>query len=157
MHVGITSLTSGFLWSRWRGKRSRHSRRMHNPQCYVSGKMPMAPDNLTTQVSRASVGMMLSLFSRNIWYSTPQGLKATIAAILTIVMITLDTQARDPLWRYGMACKYLQSIFGDTRETIYMKPYCKLLINQRLWGFYLWDELTHCGQRCKSLVNIVLE
>ena len=32
------SLTSGFLWSRWRGKRSRHSRRMRNPQFYVSGK-----------------------------------------------------------------------------------------------------------------------
>ena len=35
------SLTSGFLWSRWRGKRSRHSRRMRNPQFYVSGKRPM--------------------------------------------------------------------------------------------------------------------
>ena len=35
------SLTSGFLWYRWRGKRSRHSRRMRNLQCYVSGKMPM--------------------------------------------------------------------------------------------------------------------
>ena len=34
-------LTSGFLWSRWRGKRSRHSRRMRNPQFYVSGKRPM--------------------------------------------------------------------------------------------------------------------
>ena len=30
------SLTSGFLWNRWRGKRSRHSRRMRNPQFYVS-------------------------------------------------------------------------------------------------------------------------
>ena len=28
------SLTSGFLWSRWRGKRSRHSRRMRNPQFF---------------------------------------------------------------------------------------------------------------------------
>ena len=36
------SLTSGFLWSRWRGKRCRHSRRMSNPQFYVSGKRPMA-------------------------------------------------------------------------------------------------------------------
>ena len=36
------SLTSGFLWSRWRGKRSRHSRRMRNPHYYVSGKRPMA-------------------------------------------------------------------------------------------------------------------
>ena len=35
------SLTSGFLWSRWRGKRSRHSRRMRNQQFCVSGKRPM--------------------------------------------------------------------------------------------------------------------
>ena len=32
------SLTSGFLLSRCRGKRSRHSRRMRNPQFCVSGK-----------------------------------------------------------------------------------------------------------------------
>ena len=36
------SLTNGFLWSRCRGKLSRHSRRMRNPQSYVSGKRPMA-------------------------------------------------------------------------------------------------------------------
>ena len=36
------SLTSGFLWSQWWGKRPRHSRRMHNPQFCVSGKRPMA-------------------------------------------------------------------------------------------------------------------
>ena len=35
------SLTRGFLWSRWRGKYSRHSRRMHNPQFHVSGKGPL--------------------------------------------------------------------------------------------------------------------
>ena len=38
------SLTSGFLWNRWRGKRSRHSRRMRNLQFYVSGKRPMVLD-----------------------------------------------------------------------------------------------------------------
>ena len=36
------SLTSGFLWSRWRVTHSRHSRRMRNPQFYVSGKRPIA-------------------------------------------------------------------------------------------------------------------
>ena len=36
------SLTSGFLWSRWRGERSRHSRRMRIHQFYVSDKRPMA-------------------------------------------------------------------------------------------------------------------
>ena len=35
------SLTSGFLWSWWRGKCSRHSRRMRNPRFCVSGKRPM--------------------------------------------------------------------------------------------------------------------
>ena len=36
------SLTSGFPWSRWRGKRSRNSRRMSSPRFYVSGKRPIA-------------------------------------------------------------------------------------------------------------------
>ena len=36
------SLTSGFLWSQWRGKRSRHSRRMRNSQFYVFDKRPIA-------------------------------------------------------------------------------------------------------------------
>ena len=44
------SLTSVFLWSRWRGKRSRHSRRMRNRQFYVSGKRPM-----TTWVDQVQV------------------------------------------------------------------------------------------------------
>ena len=30
------SLTRCFLWSRWRGKRSRHTQRMRNPQLYIS-------------------------------------------------------------------------------------------------------------------------
>ena len=38
------SLTSGFLWSWWRGKRARYSRHMRNPQFYVSGKRPMHTD-----------------------------------------------------------------------------------------------------------------
>ena len=36
------SLTNGFLWGQWRGNRSRHSRRMRNPQFYVSGTRHMA-------------------------------------------------------------------------------------------------------------------
>ena len=40
------SLTSGFPWSTWQGKRSRHSRRILNPQFYVSGKKPMATSGM---------------------------------------------------------------------------------------------------------------
>ena len=50
MHLG--SLASGFLWSRWRGKRSRHSRGMRNSQLYVSVKRPM--ERSKTQVTTTS-------------------------------------------------------------------------------------------------------
>ena len=42
-------LTSGLVWSRWQGKRSRHSGRMRNPQFYVLDKRPMQsiPHRLT--------------------------------------------------------------------------------------------------------------
>ena len=40
MHHG-TCATDGIANLRWRGKRSRYSRRMRNPQLYVSGKMPI--------------------------------------------------------------------------------------------------------------------
>ena len=35
------SLTSSFLWNPWWGERSRHSRRMRNPQFYVAVKRPI--------------------------------------------------------------------------------------------------------------------
>ena len=51
------SLTSGLLWSRWWGKRSRHSRRMHNPQFYVSGRSPcLVLWNLHLDISPYSCG-----------------------------------------------------------------------------------------------------
>ena len=41
------SVTSGFLWSQWRGKCSRHSWRMRNPQFRVFGKRPIDSPNAT--------------------------------------------------------------------------------------------------------------
>ena len=55
------SLTCVFLWSWWRGKRSRHSRRMRNPQFYVSGKMPME-----SMVSRACLRYTRAFFTPGI-------------------------------------------------------------------------------------------
>ena len=49
------SLTSGFLWSWWQGKRSRHSWRMRNPQFYVSGKRPMLLFSVFSQLGRSYV------------------------------------------------------------------------------------------------------
>ena len=46
------SLASGFRWSRWRGKRSRHSRRMHSVQFYVSGLRSITWTNDTQDLRR---------------------------------------------------------------------------------------------------------
>ena len=55
------SLTSGVLWSRWRGNHSRHSQRMRNPQFYVSGKRSM--DQTDPGWSKRGLGPVLFLRS----------------------------------------------------------------------------------------------
>ena len=57
------SLTSDFLWSRWRGKRSRHSRRKRNPQFYVSGKRPISSSSSLYYSSSSASSSSSSLFS----------------------------------------------------------------------------------------------
>ena len=63
----LGSLTSGFLWSRWRGKRSR---RMRNPQFYVSGKRPIVNTVLFVR-ARVSAAMVMTCSSRDIPVSEP--------------------------------------------------------------------------------------
>ena len=46
------SLNSCFIWIRWRGKCSRHSRRMRNPQFYVSGKRSITINVAVRSLSR---------------------------------------------------------------------------------------------------------
>ena len=55
------SLTSGFLGSRWRGKRSRHSQRMRNPQFYVSGKRPIEATPVMTNHQQKDLDMYAKL------------------------------------------------------------------------------------------------
>ena len=54
------SVISCFLWSRW-WKRSRHSRRMHNPQFYVFGKRPMSSHN-------ERFGLLCIVFTLSVFY-----------------------------------------------------------------------------------------
>ena len=51
------SLTSSFHSSRWQKKRSRHSRRMTNPQFYVSGKWHMSRRSTTIVLTRLLLGL----------------------------------------------------------------------------------------------------
>ena len=71
------SLTSGFLWSRWRGKRSRHSRRMRNPQFCVSGKRPMGNLKLLAAPQQDDLQCLAPrLPGQSIWFASyrPSGL-----------------------------------------------------------------------------------
>ena len=60
------SLTSGFLWSRMRRKRSRHSQRMRNPQFYVSGKRPMLLHNSSPPKCRKHAGESLRFLASDL-------------------------------------------------------------------------------------------
>ena len=66
------SLTSGFLWNRWRGNRSRHSQRMRNPQFYVSVKRP---DFNFQQLFKQSIKVFIrfklfaTLLAHKIWFN----------------------------------------------------------------------------------------
>ena len=53
------SLTGGFFWSRWRGKRSRHSRRMRNQQFYLSGNRSMPRVVVTVDICPNSLKSIL--------------------------------------------------------------------------------------------------
>ena len=57
------SLASGFLWSRWGGKRSRHSRRMRNPHFNISVKRPI---ELVFRISKTIKKNTFQVFM--VWY-----------------------------------------------------------------------------------------
>ena len=63
------SLTSGFLWSRWRGKSSRHSRRMRNPQIYESGKKFMVYQTFVTNRGCSGVICHLDPWHLMAWWT----------------------------------------------------------------------------------------
>ena len=73
------SLTSGFIWSRWRGKRSRHSRHMRNPQFYVSDKRPILG------------------WRRQSWIPSPREMTTSSSYIVDNI-ITLIARFMGPTW-----------------------------------------------------------
>ena len=75
------SLSSGFLCSLWRGKRSRHSRHIRNPQFYVSGKRHINKQNINTSRPRsngchfADESFKCIFLNENVWISVRISLK----------------------------------------------------------------------------------
>ena len=76
------SLTSGFLWSRWRGECFRHSRCMRNSQFYVSCKrlmvsvvtlLPLGNLVIFTMLQKQSLKVCVNRLHEYImnWFKTP--------------------------------------------------------------------------------------
>ena len=63
-------LTSGFLWNRWRGKRSRHSRRMRKRHFYVSGKRPWTPSSFHEEGSQSLASSRFMVIIKMLLYSS---------------------------------------------------------------------------------------
>ena len=110
------SLTSGFLWSRWRGKRSRHSRRMRNPQFYVSGKRPMEACDLLTHLFQARCLNRKILSERHIriWNLKHHWL---IMRILIEIIFDLLIPSCLNLWRVNDVCWSQTRIIFARRKT----------------------------------------
>ena len=100
------SLINGFLWGPRRGKRSRHSRRMHNTLFYVSGKRPIQ--------TRCDLNKMVPILQTNYFQKNVSNKIGTqdrgFGDQEQFVSITIYTAARDwsdkivsrpawPLWR----------------------------------------------------------
>ena len=83
----LRSLTSGFLWSQWRGKRSRSSRCMRNPQFYVSGKRSM----VSVQSYRSSGGEVIQEDMDAIYQTTTKVKQVCVFRISVTCACIFDT------------------------------------------------------------------
>ena len=86
------SLTSGFLWSGWRGKRSRHSRRMRNPQSYASGKRPITDVSRHWWINTAWIAIPMSNANQKVQVTPPHTAQANHQASLVELIHELMDQ-----------------------------------------------------------------
>ena len=117
------SLTSGFLWSQWRGKCSRHSR-MRNPQFYVSGKRLMAWVSWRLQSPTTQLFVCLLSFSQ--WGS------------VYYFLIEIDW-----LIDWIFLTKYMQIINEISNGTIFLDYTYKIPLKP---SGYIYTYITACAQ-----------
>ena len=113
------SLTSGFPWSRWRGKLSRHSRRMRNPRFYVSGKRPITAliSHLYSPLTRhALVFVETALFTGRLGEPWNTFIRLSIPVIPGIIIHVSDLTGGWNIkrsWR-GNSCRISDPLWGES-------------------------------------------
>ena len=130
------SLTSGFLWSRWRGKRSRHSQRMRNQQFYVSGKRPMGERSL------GGTGTRWFLDFQAIWLALLRGANVCSLPIFLYEISFLRE------WRFPKGKLVLRSFHGDNLLLYRTRlPLGKLHSPPPKKTYFIQKLQTHIGKR----------
>ena len=107
-------LSDDLLWNRWRGKRSRHSRCMRNPQIYVSGKRPMPP---LTDLPSLSLPLMLTTtpFSAMVMFTNPKRSSPNGMAQLTKHFVNHTTDISFAVWNLKRRGKFNDTWAHDGR------------------------------------------
>ena len=152
------SLTGGFLWCGWRGK---HSRRMRNPQFYVSGKRPIVCDNLLPEVAtlyRCILSWYNGIF--NVLTHLPldkmAGISQTIFSNAFLWMkrfafwfefhwslfprVQLTSIASDN----GLAPNRQQAIICTNADPIHLRIFATLWVDELTDGVYCAKTFTEC-------------
>ena len=125
------SLTSGFLWSRCRGKRSRHSRRMHNPQFCVSGKRSMQLTTLYYNSERKGRPFPW-------WRHQMETLSASLAICAGKSTVTGEFPAQRPVMR-------IFDVFFDLRMN--------KRLSKRSWGWWFETPSHPLWRHCNAIIG----
>ena len=113
------SLASGFLWSRWRGKRSWYPWRMRNPQIYVSGKRPMGVHLLLPKPTMLS---MYFMYFKNMYFCQLKVIKSLCESTIDFTKNIIPWDKQNT-WSQGngfptmIKCQpvYRARVFGNIR------------------------------------------
>ena len=109
------SLTSGFLWTWWRGKRSRHSWRMRNQHFYVSGKRPIACINVGWDIQwhTALLGQS-GLNERDTFLQYLQlSARVTFSGLCTSAVLKYSIVVKPPMV-FNLSSRYYWKFTSDT-------------------------------------------
>ena len=107
------SLISCFLWSQWRGKRSRHSRCMRNPQFYVSSKRPIQSQAVTTLPTAGSLS--IGIVGIHLMKSWSYFKSVSIIKVISRGVSGLATDSPCSVWGRGLTTCLLHDnpLFGS--------------------------------------------
>ena len=146
------SLTSGFLWNRLREKRSRHSRRMRNPQFCVSGKRPIGlADGLAPLGARPSAGTTMT-FEEGQHISPPKH-NTPQKYCLRLCLLWICTC---PIYQYKPGLFWYEKLSGgnwalvgitpisvSVRTSNFLYKICLLYAPLTQWAFVISHQYSH--------------